>query len=581
MELERHRRASEAAERSAELTESARTIGAWVSQFARTLKNCRLYDAHNQAAQRFREQLSLALGPILRTHGTFTLRFEPDDVVFEGQSLYKAKSREDNLALPFHRDGVRALTFGEAVDRRELDALLDALLRVSAREAASEDEDLVTLLWEAHLEHIEIDYVPAEGGDFGAAATAIEGELVLWPTSAALEDASDPGSRTTLEPPPGEEREARSDDWPVGTPTAEIEATLAELQATAPAEVARLKAQHQAETQRTAIAATIDVVRAFMGSEVGPEDRSDLAPFLSRVLRHAVREARWDEASATLALMRDVGEWSPVTFVQELQQAISVTAIKDALVAQGEPGAQAFTRFTAELGDGGADVLGHVLAELEGGPAARPIMEALVGMCRSHPETLAPWVADRRPHVVRAAVQMLGAIGGDGIAAPLQPAVRHTDPRGRADALQALKGCSIKAARPLLMTLLQTGEARTLVPVLQKLSEARDPQVAEHLLTLMLAPEFATRSADERRAIYTALGAVGGDQVIPELEAELLRGGWFDRVNEAHRQAVARCLVRIGTPMARMVLEHGAESRRGPVRDLCREMLARWGDNRG
>ena len=54
MELERHRRASEAAERSAELTESARTIGAWVSQFARTLKNCRLYDAHNQAAQRFR-----------------------------------------------------------------------------------------------------------------------------------------------------------------------------------------------------------------------------------------------------------------------------------------------------------------------------------------------------------------------------------------------------------------------------------------------------------------------------------------------------------------------------------------------
>ncbi len=69
--------------------------------------------------------------------------------------------------------------------------------------------------------------------------------------------------------------------------------------------------------------------------------------------------------------------------------------------------------------------------------------------------------------------------------------------------------------------------------------------------------------------------------MIPELEAELLRGGWFDRVNEAHRQAVARCLVRIGTPMARMVLEHGAESRRGPVRDLCREMLARWGENRG
>lgn len=583
MDQEPLRRAGlEPTERAAEPSAAGKAVAAWVQQFARTLKNCRLYDANNQTAQRFRQQLAASLHQVVRTQGAFTLRFAPDDVLFEGESVYPAKSREDNLALSFHRDGVRALTFGESVEPRELDALLGALLRVSSRDVASEDEDLVTLLWEAQLQHIDVDYVPAEGADIGPAAVAAEGELVLWPTSAPpVEDPNDPAPRTNVDPPPGEEAEPRSDDWSVGTPTDTMEATYAELQATSAAEATRLLAQYRAESQRSAITNTIAVVRAFMSSELKPEDRLDLAPFLSRVLRHAVRESQWEQARDTLRLMREIGDWSPMTFIQELQQPISITTIREGLAPQGEAGARAFADFASELGDGATDVLGQVLAELEPGPATRPLMDAMVTLCRATPETLAPWVGDRRPAMVRHAVQMLGAIGGDGVAAPLQAAVRHVDPRVRADALQALKGVSLKVARPLLVTLLQSGDARLFVSTLQRLSEARDPQVAEYLLTQLMAPEFEARSADERRAIYAALGATGGDAVIPELEAELVRGGWFDRVNEAHRQAVARCIVRIGTPMARMALEHGAESRRQPVRDLCRDMLARWGDSRG
>jgi HEAT repeats len=579
MDFESQRRAAASSERVPE-PPAVKAVAAWVQQFARTVKNCRLYDANNAAAQRFRQQLGTSLSQVLRTQGAFTIRFAPDDILCEGVSLYPAKSRDDNLALWFHRDGVRALTFGESIEPREVDALLDALLRVSNREAASEDEDLVTLLWEAQLKNVEVDYVPAEG-DFGSTAAMPEGELVLWPTGVAPAEADDKGSRTTLEPPPGEEAEQRSDDWPVGTPTDTIEATYAVLQNDAMVESSRWREQYRRETERTPIASTIAIVRGFLGSELEPGDRTELAPFLSRVLRHAVREGAWSEAHDTLRLMRELGDWSPTTFVQELQQSGSILAIRDLLQAQGEAEARAFAGFAGDLGGGAAEVLAHVLAELEPGPSLRPIMDTLVTLCRATPETLAPWIADRRPAMVRAAVQILGAIGGDSIVGPLQGAVRHADPRVRADALQALKTCSARAAKPLLLPLLQSGDPRALAPALQKLSEARDPQVAEYLLSLLMAPEFETRPPDERRVIYAALGATGGDAVIPELEAELMRGNWFDRVNEAHRQAVARCIVRIGTPMARMVLEHGAASRRAPVRDLCREMLARWGENRG
>ena len=73
----------------------------------------------------------------------------------------------------------------------------------------------------------------------------------------------------------------------------------------------------------------------------------------------------------------------------------------------------------------------------------------------------------------------------------------------------------------------------------------------------MADPEFEQRPLEERRAIYSALAATGGDGNLEDLELELHKGNWFSRYQEAHRQAVARCIARIGTPLAKTVLERG------------------------
>jgi hypothetical protein len=213
----------------------ARPIGAWVQQFARTLKNCRLYDAKNPTVLRFRQQLVAALHQVIRQHGQFTLRFTPDDVTYEGVSLYPARSRDDNLALPFYRDGIRSITFVDGIEPREIDALVTSLLRVTGIEA-SEDDDLVTILWEAQLSHITIDYIPPQGDVTAGGGGDSDGDLVPWPTGAVAEPQfEDPAPRTFLDPPPGEASARRSDDWAVGELTADFETEFAELKLSAPA----------------------------------------------------------------------------------------------------------------------------------------------------------------------------------------------------------------------------------------------------------------------------------------------------------------------------------------------------------
>jgi HEAT repeats len=574
----------------------AQAAEAWVQQFARTLKNCRTYEFRSPTVLRFRQQLAASLMPILAQHGSLTLRFTSDDVTCEGVSLYPAKSRDDNFALPFYRDGVRAITFLPGLLGREVDAVLLALVQVTGPSAGGED-DLVTLLWQSGLEHVDVDFVPAEGEVTPGADAEAEGELVMWPTGATESDpvpAPDAQTETQAEPQlmsaPESDRAARgaadgrSDDWAVGEATADFEAGFDALESVSELEVQRFHREHASEREVPLVAMAMAIARAYLAAESLPDDLPELQRFVPRLLRLSLMEGRWAEAADALSLLADYGgdEWSPDTLAQELQQPIAIAELKSHLEVQDAENTAEFIRFANALGGSSVDVLCHVMAELEAPRHPRLFVDAITESAREAPERLAPWLADSRPLVVRTIVQILGAIGGNDIAGLLGPALRHPDARVRADAVQAMRTVDTAAARPLLLSVIAEGtDSRLFCAALQQAAETRDPDVARMAIELMLGDDFEVRPPEEKRAIYGAIGSAGGDEILPELEAELVKGGWFARANDNHQLSVARAIARIGTPMARMVLEHGAQSRRAPVRAACEEILARWKEHRG
>jgi len=550
----------------------ARAAGVWVNHLARTLKTCRLYDANNPTVIRFREELAQALTRLLEEHGTLTLHFTSDDVLCEEQSLYLARSRDDNLALPFYRDGIHAIHFSPGIAPAEIETFLDAMLQVSGLNAG--ENDLVTLLWESHLQHLEVDYVPAEadmGGGAGGAGDA--GDVVPWPAhdeSSGDETGPDPGAAL-----PGAEE--RSDDWLLGDLAVEVEAGYAELESLAPTETLRFLEEYRAEHAVPLATATIAISSAFLHAGVVAADKAELARFLPRVLRQTITAGAWTEARHCLALLRGCGrhsEWSVESFSQELFQPISVAGVVEKLDLQEAPELAEFIALARELGPLAVDWLNLALAESQQRRTRRALAEAIAELCRDDPERLAPWLADPRWYVVRNIVHILGWIGGDRTIGLLETAMRHPEPRVRQEVIAALGQADPGQARPLLLDALDGADARTFCSVLHQLSVARDERTAGILVRHLLNPLFEQRPLEVRRAIYSALAATGGDAIIPDLEQELHKGNWFSRYQEAHRQAVARCIARIGTPHARAVLERGARSKRAPVRKACADALA-------
>ena len=137
--------------------------------------------------------------------------------------------------------------------------------------------------------------------------------------------------------------------------------------------------------------------------------------------------------------------------------------------------------------------------------------------------------------------------------------------------MTALASAGGAAGRELLVEMLKGADTRIFCAVLHQLSSERDREIARLMLDFLAAPEFAERPVEECRAIYLTLGATGDDDAVTGLEAELLRTKWFSQSYEQHRQSVARCIARIGTPLARQVLERAAQSKNGAVRKAAQE----------
>lgn len=570
---------------AASLDPAVKAAALWLHMFSRTLKTCRLYDAGNPTVQRFRDELVRSLDETLAAHGAMTYRFTADEVTCDGEPVYTARTRDDNLAFAFYRDGVRGLTLQPGMADRECLAIVDAVLGVTGQNL--DGDDLVTLLWEANLRHVDVDYIPAEG-EAGSAGegTAIggpedgAGALLPWPTAAAPEAGAAGASADELQSSAagandtGETQE-RSEDWSFGESPDEVEATFAELDAMAPDETRRFMAEFEAERRVPPATAGLAVAYACLHTEVTPDDRREMARFLPRVLRAAIAAGTWADAREALRLVReaDTGEWSDEMFTQEVLQPVSIARVVEKLDQQGPASVSEFLALAHELGPAALDWLTLTLSESQTRMTRQLVAEAIAVRVQDDPSQLSPWLNDPRWYVVRNVVHILGWVGGPGVVPLLQAAVRYPDPRVTAEVVTALQGVELRLARPVLIRALEGADSKLFCQVLQQLSAARDPAVARYVTGFLIQDKFLQRPIEERRAVYAAIASTAGDEVVAELDAAMNGGNWFDREQEVHRHAVARCLARIGTPKALAALEAGAQSRRAPVRQACTSAL--------
>jgi hypothetical protein len=555
-----------------------RDVTLWVGQLARAIKNCRLYDRQPAVVTRLGTELTGWLSPQLDRSGALTLQFTGQDILLDRYSLLAEPSTKEDLAQAFHRDGVRSLTFKPGIEPEEIGALLDILSRTGPQSLP--EHDLVTMLWEADLVHIDVDAVPAEGEFMEGAAErpATEGSFLPWPAARAEEGDGQPGGtwfptgRTT-----GDSRTGRSDDWVIPDSAGRKEGQLELVDAEIPPEVEGFRQEYEREQETSLIRNTLSITEACLSASEDWHDAAEFAQLIPRVVRLASSSGAWPEAREGIRLLKrccDQGRL-PEGLTRQFRQITPTQDIVKCLDQQSPDQIEAFILFARELRDQAIQWLVTAMAESEVRRNRRLLVTAVVDACRQTPVLLDPWVSDQRWYVVRNIVYVLGQIGGKEAVELLSKAARHREERVRRQVVMALRGVALPEARATLMSMLTDSDSGIFCAVLEAFSGGRDPEAAGHLKRTVASADFPRRSSQERSAIYAALGSTGGDDALPILESQLLKGNLLSRGQVPDCDALVSCIARIGSPRAQALLDRGTRSWNGSVKKACLDALAR------
>lgn len=169
----------------------ARAANEAVRALARASRSYTIYDPQNEAIRSFLTDVKNRMELLLEA-GDCRLEVRPYELVLDGEVVYLDRDRERSLAFKLFRDGVRRVNLEQGLTWHEVTQLLGVLsMRYVGIHQNPAEDDMVTLLWKAGFQHIQVEAVEGflpedEAQDRSAAAAAVSASQVQRGEDASL-----------------------------------------------------------------------------------------------------------------------------------------------------------------------------------------------------------------------------------------------------------------------------------------------------------------------------------------------------------------------------------------------------------
>jgi len=494
-----------------------------------------------------------------------TLVIAETELQWYGLPVTKETSKStDNLAWLFYKDGVRELTIAQGFEETEVVAFLEMIQR--ARKANADEDDLVTMLWEADFTFLKYRYVDVLSD--GSGDGLVDGREMA-PVS--------PGEVQAAAHQPVESSRASTI-----VDMADFDATLYFLDESEIDYLQKEIGREYKEDLRVKVAASLlDIFEAQANDKVREEVLADLQTAMVYLLTagqyrgaaRILREAALAAQRAT-ALIPDHKEQ-----LARLADRLSTPEVLTQLIQTLDATTEAPSR--EELGDlfdqlrpSALSTICQWVGRIRSEQIRQPLAAAAGRLASLHTSELIRVIqdpdreiSDEAIHVAgivkaQAAVPSLGRLLNDPDAARRLRIVQALAEIGSAGAMQALERVMEDADRDVRLTAARALTARAHRPALPRFDA--------------IVKGRALREADptEKMVFFEGFGALCGDAGVPHLDALLNGKSFLGRREDAEiRACAAIALGRIGTPKAVAALQKSAGEREIIVRNAVGRAL--------
>jgi len=550
-----------------EEVQSAKEVVQYLTKTAKTLK---IYLPNNPIHQKFINSLFEKLETHLVSYGPLRLRVKQFEFLCSGQQIYENLNRLESIAFRLFIDGLRELSFYPGLEKEELITFLKILGKEveDEEEETGADDDVVTLLWEKHLAHIQYIVVDDLKGDMEAVETCRE----MRP-----------------EPPKPQQLQAvhnhEANLAPEQLSPKGVEVPSLHIFKLTDDEVNAIKRELRWEEE-------IDIVNELEGMlfdilriEQDPVRFSEVLEIIDHILEELMFKADFVHARKILEFyweMLDPSKKLSDELVKQLKMALQQGGNAKRIASMDSVlnrlSAEALDQFLPLMVLFQKEVIPSVielLAEVKAMKPRRVLCDILVELGQMDVDAIIARLDDPRWFVVRNLIYVLGKAGDARVIDHFPRFVRHEEVKVRKEVLHVLDAMKSPKSDKLLIQFIDDPDLSNRVYAIKSLVKSQIADGLPPLLALISTKAFEAKALYEKKEIFNAIAKLGGDPVVPEIEKHL-KTGWslFKNIQADERGLCAvSALQRLGSPAAIAALQEGGRSRNKVIREASQKAL--------
>lgn len=527
----------------------------FLTMFSKGIKTCLLYPPDNPIPLEFKNTSWTKLFSYLREVGPLALDIHQDSFQDRKHLIFRAPSREENLAGVMHRDGIRHIIFKEGLERKEWDYFFDDILSVIR--GGDNYEDLVNLLWQRDFVNIEYhaieDLSLAEIEDeFSANRENIEIEYsnVVFSesqidTSSAL-DGLNPEKNDTFGDEYGEifdniQKFSQGERDHIDAMIAADQELIIEFEA-----IDLIFDILQSERELPNYDESLNTITAMFDKMLESEQFAALVYLIKRmkIAYRAIKEVSAPRADKLKDCLTRVGD------------RIRISKITNLLNQSPNLDLEGIRLYLEELDWDSLPSMIWMLGELEYFPARRMLVEALVNKGRQRIDIIGNAIYDSRWYVIRNAALILGEIRDRRTLLYIRKALEHFDERVRWEALVAFEKTANREDLEAITSMVEDESDRVRQKVIELLSLNEFGPAFDGIKQIIFTGDFDELDMDEQKAIIKALAKTGGEEAIPILKKIIKKRSLFSSdKGEKKKEAAVMALAVIKSEKASSLLE--------------------------
>ena len=507
--------------------------------FVKTVRTALLYVQGNPLLHQFLSDLGRRLNDIFDREHTLSFTVHESELRWRGKAVYKEKlGTQDNLAFPLYRDGIRRVDLHPGVEEDEVRKFID-ILRLS-KTLKDEEDDLLTLMWNADFEYLRYEYVDVLGDEPPIPAPDLSHdagtELPALPELELAPEMQTPTLREDFEP----------------SLYFLDEADIAHLQQ-------ELRREWDRPVRRDVMVAVLDQY------ELGEiERRGEVVEILRQMLPRVLAEGGFTQAAYIvgelktiadkknhLELVREVDE-----IIGELSQPIVleqlVRILEDGTI---DPNSEALATLLSALRPEAIVVLIQMIPGIARKDVRDQLLATLDTLARKNPKVMEGLVASEDSRVAAESARIAGRLKMTGMAEAVSALLGRADGQVRLAAVEAMVALRTSMAGAPLLKALEDDSREVRVAAAKGLAELKYSPGAKRLEEYLTGGELKRRDLTEQLAFFEAYARAAGDNAT-HLLARLLNGRrflWLKHPSQV-RACAARALSLVGSSDANNAL---------------------------